>query len=233
MRVLILSIVVLTSFCFGQEIVFVNQKQENLNHLEVKISLPKKYYDQYNFSGQNYTKIVDTMNNQFSIHVKSTGCIKEYYNEYTKKQFSEIDTIILYENCLMKDYTPRILFDDFSSWKNDTLYYQWFGDYLKEIDFGASNSVIEISIFSNYKNILSKQESILEYKGCLANIFGVSEDKIRFKFTTKPYITRDTDLFFPGQKVDKEFINQQNTKSMKNYAKSFSIVGEISIISEN
>jgi hypothetical protein len=222
-----------SQLCFSQDIIIVDQNNDSLKRkCFVTIIKPVNLnLSSVIISGQHSLTIVsDTTNsNIIKINVEGRNCIKEYYNEYAINQFESLDTLKLYQSCLISDYFPLIDFNQFDKWLNEPAEYDWFSKYLKEnsVDFAKHKIIIEV--FSASKLNRRFKRRILSQKQILAKTFMVPLKSIKIVFTGSHFATRDIDLFFPGSLVDENFINSQNSENMKTMASKFKCVGSVSI----
>ena len=218
--------------CFSQGLVIVNQNGELIRDkpLMFEISVPNAS-DTIGFSIEkgriNFT--IDPTYSYVKLRVVKDLCVKEYYNEYTEYQFSKLDTLVLFESCIVHEYTPLVQFEKFDNWLKDTLEYKWFEAYLDEIDFDHSDKNIVIDVQSIRKHLFFKKMKTKNYRYQIAKAFGVSPERVILTFNNENYLTRDGDLFISGQKVNKNFVRSQNTKHMRDLAKKYTLVGQIII----
>ena len=231
MRILIIISIVFAQQCFAQTLQIVNQNGEHIDcPVSFDLTLPNGT-DTIGFGLSNVRTTIKTDQNYdfIKLHVNKCRCIKEYYNEYSVSQFIELDTLVLHEDCIKKEYTPLILFSSFDNWVSDSSEYLWFKEYLKEIDFDKSGKNLEIIVQSKYKSLFLKKHKVIKYKDQIAQLFGVPSERLTFIFSDDSYTTRDNDIFLSNQKVTKKFIREQNTKFMRDSADKFSLVGVVGI----
>jgi hypothetical protein len=220
--------------CVAQQIEIKNQLGEKVKcPLEITIGAPSLDYSKLIDSNYIISTSLNSKEKIIKVHIEGCACLREFYNEYTIEQFSNLKQITIFEDCLRKEYTPRILFGDFNYWLKDSVDHKWFKEYLKEINFENSANNIEIEIQSSEPINKRQKSKILKYTQKISEIFGVEVDRIVLKFSENNYTTRDTDLFFPGQMVNESFIKGQNTKNMRNKAGRFRVVGVVKIVIAN
>lgn len=217
---------------FSQELVFVNGNSDFREGTEIHITLQADKKEAIEFNTKTGKINLNSFSFDSIVTLKASGLmIHEYTNQYFPKQFRQLDTIILYQNSIIYETTPRFFlkkdYDLDSCIRNNT---EWFKAFL---DDSTMDSTFVFEIY--HSNSLSKKDKsqIQDIKTLFCKELDIPEKNIQLIDKRVPYTTERFDFFNPKTLVSKSFINQQNTPWMKSKAEEYSLVLVVEIIWKN
>lgn len=221
-----------TDICFGQEIVFVNQRDELFTNdraiVKVRIDGGKPV-------GMRLSK--------GKIPVDRAGCdtvaaitvegylVQSYHNQYTPAQFAEIDTVRLVQRFNITHQLPVLRLGTKAPADSVVKGSEWFLKIVKDLQY--TEKQISLVVYNTEPLTPEDKEYIALIKIAYCKSIGMNERQVKIVYKQKPYTTGQEDFFNEGSIVTKDFITSQNTDWMQMQAQRYGIVMQVEVAGWN